>query len=154
MRALSANDGDATWNIRPDHSWLGAYAAWPPATAKGLYKIDSSPKVSAWVKNLAKAGNQGPIGQAHFVETVFPLEDGAAYKCPNDPPYINDWCCIAGGGFTDLVIDTIFGAELTLFNGVKAQPRLKDFDVNARLVNLRYQGKKYSISERGAAATS
>jgi hypothetical protein len=154
MRALSPDDVDATWNIRPDHSWLGAYSAWPPATAKGLYKIDSSSRVSAWVKNLAKAGNQGPIGQAHFVETIFPLEDGAAYKCPNDAPYINDWCCIAGGGFTDLVIDTIFGANLTLFDGVKAQPRLKDFDANARLVNLRYQGKRYSISERGAAVTS
>jgi len=154
MRALSPNDVDSTWNIRPDHSWLGAYSAWPPATAKGLYRIDASAKVSAWVKNLAKAGNQGPIGQAHFVETVFPLEDGAAYKCPNDAPYINDWCCIAGGGFTDLVINTIFGADLTLFDGVKVQPRLKDFDANARLVNLRCQGKKYSISERGATVTS
>ncbi len=154
MRALSPNDVDATWNIRPDHSWLGAYAAWPPATAKGLYKIDASAKVSAWVKNLAKAGNQGPIGQAHFVETVFPLEDGAAYKCPNDAPYINDWCCIAGGGFTDLVIDTIFGADLTLFDGVKAQPQLNDFDAKARLVNLRHQGKKYSISAEGAAVAS
>jgi hypothetical protein len=153
MRALSPNDADATWNIRPDHSWLGAYAAWPPATAKGLFKIDPSARVAAWVKNLAKAGNQGPIGQAHFVETVFPLEDGAAYKCPNDAPYINDWCCIAGGGFTDLVIDTIFGANLTLFDGIKIQPRLKDFDANARLVNLRYQSKKYAISERGAAVT-
>jgi len=149
MRALSPNDVDATWNIRPDHSWLGAYAAWPPATAKGLYKVDRSERVTAWVKNLAKAGNQGPIGQAHFVETVFPLEDGSAYKCPNDPPYINDWCCIAGGGFTDLVIDTIFGANLGLFDGLKAQPKLKDFDASARLVNLRYQGKKYAISGAG-----
>ena len=154
MRALSPNDVDATWNIRPDHSWLGAYAAWPPATAKGLYKIDRSERVAAWVKNLAKAGNQGPIGQAHFVETIFPLEGGAAYKCPNDPPYINDWCCIAGGGFTDLVIDTIFGANLGLFDPLKAQPRLKDFDANARLVNVRHQGKKYAIAAAGATVLS
>jgi len=151
MRALSPKDVDATWNIRPDHSWLGAYAAWPPATAKGLYKIDRPERVAAWVKNLAKAGNQGPIGQAHFVETVFPLEDGAAYKCPNDPPYINDWCCIAGGGFTDLVIDTIFGADLRLVGGLNAQSKLEGFDANARLVNLRHQGKKYMISRNGAA---
>ncbi len=154
MRALSPNDVDATWNIRPDHSWLGAYSAWPPATAKGLYKTDSSFRVSAWVKNLAKAGNQGPIGQAHFVETVFPLEHGAAYKCPNDAPYINDWCCIAGGGFTDLVIDTIFGANLSLFDGITAKPQLSDFDPKARLVNLRYQGKHYAISEKGVAIHS
>jgi len=151
MRALSPDDVDATWNIRPDHSWLGAYSAWPPATAKGLYKVDHPTQVSTWVKNLAKAANQGPIGQAHFVETVFPLEHGAAYKCPNDAPYLNDWCCIAGGGFTDLVIDTIFGADLTLFGGVKAQPKLGAFDSKARLVNLRYQNKKYVISAKGSA---
>jgi hypothetical protein len=152
MRALSPNDADATWNIRPDHSWLGAYSAWPPATAKALYKTDVSSRVATWAKNLAKAGNQGPIGQAHFVESVFPLERGAAYKCPNDPPYINDWCCIAGGGFTDLVISTIFGADLTLFGGIKTQSRLSDFDAKARLVNLRYQGKNYTVSDRGATA--
>jgi hypothetical protein len=154
MRALSPLDVDATWNIRPDHSWLGAYSAWPPATAKGLYKTDPSPRVSSWLKNIAKAGNQGPIGQAHFVETAFPLEHGAAYKCPTDAPYLNDWCCIAGGGFVDLVIDTIFGANLTLFDGMKAQPRLADFDPNARLVNLRHQGKNYVVSAKGATLAS
>jgi len=138
MRALSADDADATWNIRPDHSWL---AAWPPATARGLFRIDSSLRVSEWCKNLAKSGNQGPIGQAHFVESVFPREHGAAAKCPNDAPYINDWCCITGGGFADLVIDTIFGADLTLFDGVKTQSRLRDFDPKARLVGLRYQAE-------------
>ena len=151
MRALSPDDVDATWNIRPDHSWLGAYSAWPPATAKGLYKTDPSSRIAPWLKNLCKAANQGPIGQAHFVETVFPLEHGAAYKCPEDPPYIDDWCCIAGGGFTDLVIDTIFGANPTLFEGLKTQPELADFDAKARLVNLRYQGKNYAISSKGAS---
>ena len=67
------------------------------------------------------------------------------------PPYINDWCCIAGGGFTDLVIDTIFGADLRLVGGLNAQPKLQGFDANARLVNLRHQGKKYMISRNGAA---
>jgi hypothetical protein len=146
MRALAPEDVDATWNIRPDHSWLGAYSSWPPTTAKGLYKTDSSARVAAWAKNLAKAGNQGPIGQAHFVESAFPLERGAAYKCPTDPPYLNDWCCIGGGGFLDLVVDTIFGANLTLFDGIRVRSNLADFDAKARLVNLRYQNKNYLIS--------
>lgn len=154
MRALSPDDVDATWNIRPDHSWLGAYSAWPPATAKGLYKTDPSSRVSAWVKNLAKAGNQGPIGQAHFVESAFPLERGAAYKCPTDAPYLNDWCCIAGGGFTDLVIETIFGANLTLSDGIQVQSKLADFDPKARLVNLRYQSKNYVISSDTATPST
>jgi hypothetical protein len=153
MRALSPEDADATWNIRPDHSWLGAYAAWPPMTAKGLYKTDPSPKVSAWLRNLVQAANQGPIGQAHFVETIFPLEHGGACKCPTDAPYLNDWCCISAGAFTDLAIDTIFGANLTLFDGIKVRSRLADFDPKARLVNLSYQGKNCVVSAKGVEFT-
>lgn len=151
MRALSASDADSTWNIRPDHSWLGAYSAWPPMTAKGLYKTDPSDRVAAWVKELAKAGNQGPIGQAHFVETIFPPEQGGAYKCPEDPPYINDWCCIAGGSFADLVVDSIFGAELSLAGGIHVKSRLADFDPEAKLVGLHYQGMNYTVSREGAS---
>jgi len=46
----------------------------------------------------------------------------------------------------DLVIDTIFGANLTLFDGIKVQSRLADFDPKARLMNLRHQGKNHAIS--------
>jgi len=154
MRALSPQDVDATWNIRPDHSWLGAYCAWPPMTAKGLYKTGPSAHVAAWLRNVAKAGNQGPIGQAHFVESAFPLEQGAAYKCPYDLPYMNDWCCIGGGAFTDLVIDSIFGAEMTLFNGIRVTSHIADFDPTAKLLNLRFQNKNYVVSGRGAALVS
>jgi hypothetical protein len=150
MHALSPKDVDATWNIRPDHSWLGAYAAWPPMTAKGLYKIDRSDRVANWLQALARSANQGPFGQAHFTETVFPPEHGGAYKCPEDAPYLEDWCCISGGCFTDLVIDSIFGAELTLYDGIKVINRLANFDPEAKLVNLNYQGTGYSITAAGA----
>jgi hypothetical protein len=119
-------------------------------TAKGLYKIDPSGKVAAWVKELAKAGNQGPFGQAHFVESVFPSEHGGARKAPEDAPYLNDWCCIAAGSFVDLVVDSIFGADLTLDRGIRVNSRLLDFDPKARLVNLRYQGKDFTVSQGGA----
>jgi hypothetical protein len=149
MQSLSSNDVDATWNIRPDHSSIGAYTAWPPMTAKGLYKIDSSKEVSGWVKQLARAGNQGPFGQAHIIETIFPREKGGAFKSPDDPPYYNDWSCISGGSFVDLVIDSIFGADLTLYDSIKVTSRLADFDAGARLTNLKYQGKNYTVSREG-----
>ena len=149
MRALSQSDADATWNIRPDHSCLGAYAAWPAMTAKGLYKLDSSKKVVPWLNELAKAGNQGPIGQGHFVEAVFPAVNGGARKASEDPPYIEDWCCIAAGAFTDLVMDSIFGADLTM-SGMKVNSRVADFDPDARLEGLRYQGSLYTITKDGA----
>ena len=152
MHALSPQDADASWNPRPDHSWLGAYAGWPPMSAKALYKVDKPARVAAWLKNLSRVVNQGPVGQAHFAETVFPLEGGAAYKCPTGAPYYNDWCCIAGGAFTDLVIDTIFGVNLTLYNAVHAIPRLDAFDPNARLINLRHRGMNYTISREGVSA--
>ena len=35
MHALSPGDVDATWNLRADHSWLGAYTAWPVDDRQG-----------------------------------------------------------------------------------------------------------------------
>jgi hypothetical protein len=119
-------------------------------TAKGLYKIDPSENVANWVKQLARAGNQGPFGQAHFIETIFPREKGGAYKSPDEAPYFNDWSCLSGGCFVDLVINSIFGADLTLYDGIKLTSRVTDFDANARLTNLRYQGQIYAISHQAA----
>ena len=150
MRALAQGDADATWNIRPDHSCLGAYAAWPPMTAKGLYKIDSPERTIPWLREVAKAGNQGPIGQAHFVEEVYPPVNGGAFKSSEDAPFIEDWCCIAAGAFTELVIDSIFGAELTLLDGIKVNSHLASFDPSARLEGLRYQGGLYTVTKDGA----
>jgi hypothetical protein len=150
MQSLSSSDVDATWNIRPDHSSIGAYPAWPPMTAKGLYKVDPSKNVTSWVKRLARAGNQGPFGQAHFIETIFPREKGGAYKSPDDAPYLNDWCCLSGGSFVDLVINSIFGADLTLYDGIKLTSRVTDFDAGAKLTNLNYQGQNHTVSREGA----
>jgi hypothetical protein len=154
MRALSTGDVDATWNIRPDHSWLGAYPAWPPMSAKGLYKIDASAKVAAWIRGLAKATSQGPIGQAHFVESVFPPVKGGAYKCPEDPPYLTDFSCTSAGCFTEMIIDSVFGVNLTLFDGLRVTSRIADFDPGAKLVNLKVQGKNYTITGKGHSETS
>lgn len=150
MRALSQSDVDATWNIRPDHSCLGAYAAWPPMSAKGLYKIDGPAKIVPWLREIAKAGNQGPIGQAHFVEDIFPPVNGGAFKSSEDAPYIEDWCCVAAGAFTELVIDSIFGAELTMSDGIRVQSHLAEIDPNARLEGVKYQGGLYTITKNGA----
>ena len=150
MHAPSPRDVDATWNLRADHSWLGAYTAWPAMTAKGLYKIDPSARVASWVKGLAKSANQGPYGQAHIVETVFPPEKGGAFKCPPEQPYGNDWCDVSGGSFTDLVIDSIFGSDLTLYDGIRVNSRLADFDAESELLNVNYQGSRYIITRHGA----
>jgi hypothetical protein len=149
MRALSAGDPDVTWNIRPDHSAIGAYASWPPMSAKALYRLGAhSGTTAGWLREVAKAGNQGPIGQAHFVEDVWRPMNGGAFKCPNDPPYINEWCCIAGGAFADMVIDTLFGVDAGL-NEIHAHANLDGFDLRAELRGLRYHDKHFTVSGRG-----
>jgi hypothetical protein len=153
MRALASGDPDATWNVRPDHSCLGAYAAWPAECAKALFQADDPAPIAAWLTEVAKAGNQGPIGQGHFVEDVVAPLKGGAYKASEDPPYIEDWCCVAGGAFTDLVLESLFGIEPTLHDGLRAQPKLALFDPDARLEGLHYQGAEYSISASGVTRT-
>lgn len=149
MRALSAGDADATWNIRPDHSAIGAYASWPPMCAKALYQLGASDSdTAAWLREVAKAGNQGPIGQAHFIEDVWPPLKGGAFKCPNDPPFLNEWACVAGGAFSDLVLDTLFHIDAQL-DGIHAAPRLSGFDHNAELRGVRHQGKLYRVNREG-----
>ncbi|HEU4983784.1 MAG TPA: hypothetical protein VFT88_13980, partial [Acidobacteriaceae bacterium] len=153
MRALASGDPDSTWNVRPDHSCLGAYSAWPPECAKGLFKIDDPARIAPWLTEIAKAGNQGPIGQAHFVEDVVAPLKGGAYKASNDAPYIEDWCCISGGAFIDMVIESIFEANPSLHGGLQAAPKLAAFDPNARLENFYYQGAEYSVSASGVRRT-
>jgi len=151
MHALSPGDVDASWKpgasrgLRSDHTWIGAYIAWPPMTAKGLYKIDSPSRVAAWLKGVAQTANQGTYGQAHFVDTTFPTDTGGVRKDP-----AGGWYEVAGGVFMSLVIESIFGAELDLDGGIKVTSRLKDFDSSARLENLNYQGKIYTITGEGA----
>jgi len=154
MRALASGDPDATWNVRPDHSCLGAYTAWPPECAKGLFKVDDPARIATWLTEVAKAGNQGPIGQAHFTEDVVSPLKGGAYKASEDAPYIEDWCAISGGAFTDLVIESIFGVEPTVYDGLHATPRLAAFDPHARLEGLHYQGAEYSVSASGVRRMS
>jgi len=157
MHALSPGDADASWNpgafngpqgLRSDHTWIGSYIAWPPMTARGLYKFDSPSRIAGWLKNVSKTANQGTYGQAHYAETTIAPDAGGARKDP-----VGGWYESAGGSFVNLVIDSIFGADLTLDRGIQVNSRLKDFDPSAKLVNLIYQGRDYTISSEGARQT-
>jgi hypothetical protein len=84
------------------------------------------------------------------VEDVFPPVNGGARKAPEDPPYVEDWSCIAAGSFTELVIDSIFGADLTMADGIRVNSRVAQFDPHARLEGGRYQGSFYAVTKDGA----
>jgi hypothetical protein len=48
------------------------------------------------------------------------------------------------------VIDSIFGVNFSLYDGLHANPRLQAFDPGARLENVHYQGAEYSVDAGGS----
>lgn len=149
MRGLSFGDNDVIFSDRPDHQWNGGYTAWPAQAVTGLYRVGQTDLAFEWLKGLAKSANQGPFGQAHFVENIVSSEDGGAKKAPSDLPYISDWACAAGGNWVNIIIESIFGVKPTLTSGICAYPKFGAFDPNAELRNLPYQGKLYRVTRHG-----
>lgn len=150
MRALSTHDLDVTFSIRPDHQWTGAYTAWPALALSGFFVAGEVEAAFEWMKGLAKTTQQGPIAQAHFAETFYtPESNGGASKSTSDPPYINDWACVSGCNFLEPIVDSIFGINAGLFDGISAKPNFGKFASNAELRNINYQGKAYTATKTG-----
>jgi hypothetical protein len=149
MHALSCADPDATFTVRPDHQWTGAYTAWPSETALGLYRIGEHERAARWMKGVAATTNQGPIGQAHFVDSVMAPEGGGARKAPPDLPYICDWACSSAGSYARMVVEGVFGVTAGFDGELRATPQLKDWDPDSRLVDLQYQGRLYTVDRHG-----
>lgn len=149
MHALSPDDDDAMFSVRPDHQWTGAYPAWPPQAVTGLYRIGQGDLAFKWLKGLAQSANQGPFGQAHFVETAIDPDAGGARKAPPDWPYITDWTCSSNGAWCNIIIESLFGVRATFDRGVSAAPQFGAFDPKAVLRNLSYQGKQYTVTRKG-----
>lgn len=149
MRALSPFDDDAGYSLRPDHQWNGAYPAWPPDSARATIELGHPEVVAAWLPGLARTANQGPPGQAHFVEEAYPGLAGGARKAPNFWPYITDWACSSAGAFCELVIAGIFGLRVEVDGTVSATPVLEHFDPQARLTGLFIRGREYVVDRHG-----
>lgn len=150
MRALSDRDPDASFSVRPDHQWTGAYPAWPPGAAAALYAFDRPDLASEWLHGLARSANQGPFGQSHFADGVLAPESGGALKAPGEPPWINDWTCSSNGSWVALIVQSVFGVRIGLDGSVMATPRLEGLDPDARLVGLRVQGRTWDVDAGGA----
>ena len=150
MRALSDRDTDASFSVRPDHQWTGAYPAWPPNAAAALYRFGRADLAAPWLHGLARSANQGPFGQSHFADGVLAAESGGALKAPAEQPWINDWTCSANGAWVALVVQSVFGVQIGLDGSVTASPQLEGLDPDARLVGLRVQGRTWDVDRTGA----
>ena len=149
MHSLSPGDPDATFSVRPDHQWNGAYTAWPARTAAGLFRLGRADLASEWIKGLAKTANQGPFGQAHFVDGFAPLEDGGALKASAEFPYINDWACSSGGAWAELFVSTLFGVRVDMKGTITAEPQIETLDPDASLDAIPYRDRLYSVDRGG-----
>jgi len=148
LSALSPQDEDTGFSLRPDHQWNGSYPAWVSLAGSALLKSGRADLFADWLTGLAATARQGPYSQAHFVETAAPTVEGGARKAPTEWPYINDWTCLSAGNFFETVVLGAFGIDPG-FKQLKARPQLYRIDSAATLRGLRWQGGLYEIAADG-----
>ena len=149
VRALSPWDPDASYSVRPDHQWNGAYAAWPADSARSLVALGEARVALDWLPGLARTANQGPPAQAHFVEEAQPLLSGGARKAPPQLPYINDWACSSAGAYVALVIESLFGAEPGIDGLGEVEGCVAQLDPSAVLRGLRIGDRLVDVHADG-----
>jgi hypothetical protein len=154
LRALAASDPDAAYSTRPDHQWNGAYTAWPSEVARALYKLGGAEVVADWLPGLARSASEGPFAQGHFVEGLVGASHAGAPKGPPQRPYLMDWACGSAGSFVGMVIEGVFGVEVSLAGEVTAAPQLAGIDPSARLHGLFVGGKRYDVSASGVTPSA
>jgi hypothetical protein len=153
MRALSATDPDSAYSLRPDHQWNGCYTAWPAEVARALYRLGAAATVAEWLPGVAMSTAEGPFAQGHFVEGLLASSHDGAPKGPPQRPYLMDWACGSSGSFVGMVVEGVFGVDVTLAGDVSAIPRLDAVDPSARLRGLVVAGRSYDVSAAGISLT-
>jgi len=154
MRALSPWDPDASYSVRPDHQWNGAYPAWPADAARALIDLGAPEVALEWIEGLTLSTNQGPPGQAHFVAEAMPTINGGARKAPPQLPYITDWACSSAGAWVALVIESVFGVNVGLDDPVTAGGCIAELDADAALRGLRVGDTSYDVYADGRVERS
>jgi len=153
MRGLSTWDDDVHRSFRVDLQWTGSYPSLPAQVINGLYKIGYGEIGLKWLHKIAPIALQGPLGQGHWVEMVVPPFKGGAYKCASHFPYGADWTVASNGAHPAMFIESLFGVNATLNNGLQWIKQWGSLDPDAKLENLRYQNKNYRVTRKGIEET-
>jgi hypothetical protein len=150
MRALAADDPANSFSQRTDHMATGAYTSWPAYAIRALCDTGHHGEALHWIGmgnesgGLAGVARQGPFGQGTFHGGPGSLLEGtAARKATDDPPHYEEWIVVSGGAYIGAVLEGLFGANATLYNGITASQALLAHQPQARFFALRYQGKTY-----------
>jgi len=118
---------------------LALTLAWPPNERKGFIQDRSARQDSPWLTEIAKAGIRDRSA-GHFVEDIFPPVNGGAFKSVGGCAILSKTGAARWRAFSELVIDSIFGATSRYRMEIRVQSHLAEFDPNARLEGLNYQG--------------
>jgi len=156
VRSLSPWDSDASFSVRPDHQWNGAYPAWPADAGRSLVALGAPQVALDWLPGLAGSANQGPPGQAHFTEEAMPTIGDGARKAPPQLPYIIDWACSSAGAYVALVIESFFGVDPTVGSDRLDTSRgcVADLDPDAVLRGLRIGDRIVDVHADGTVTDS
>ncbi len=149
MRGLSTWDSDVHRSFRVDWQWTGCYPSMPAQVMNGLYKVGYGGMALDWLRRIAPIAHQGPLGQAHWVESVRPAFQGGAYKCSPDPAHMTDWTVASNGSWPAMFIESIFGCKATLEQGLQWTDQWHTFDSGATLENLRYREQLFNVNRKG-----
>ncbi len=149
IRSLSPWDDDAHRSNRIDLQWTGSYASFSAQAINGLCKTGNREEAFNWLLRIAPVTKQGPIGQAHWAEPLFPSFEGGAWKGSHDLPFMCDWVVAANGAYPAMIIESMFGVEATLEEGLLWKGVAPLLDEGACLNHLKYQGKNYRIDKKG-----
>jgi hypothetical protein len=148
-RGLSPWDDDAHRSSRVDLQWTGSYPSIPAQAINGFYKIGCGKKAFEWLLRIAPVAHQGPLGQAHWVDPLFPSFKGGVWKCSYEFPFLADWTVASNGAYPAMIIESVFGVDATLDKGLRWKGMTPSLDKGAELLNLKYQGKNYNVNRNG-----
>lgn len=148
-RGLSPWDDDAHRSFRVDLQWTGSYPSISAQAINGLFKIGFGDMAFKWLLKIAPVAHQGPLGQAHWVDPLFPSFKGGAWKCSYAFPFMVDWVVAANGAYPAMIIESVFGVDATLNDGLKWKGMSPILERKASLKNLFYQGRNYNIDRNG-----
>lgn len=149
MRSLSPWDPDASYSVRPDHQWNGAYTTWPAESVRSLVALGAGSVARDWLPGLARTANQGPPAQAHFVEEALPAINGGARKSPPQLPYINDWAESSAGAYTAMLIEAVFGVRAAVDGVVVRGGIAAELDPTGVLRGFTIGGRTFDVHADG-----
>lgn len=145
VRGLAVWDDDSPRSARPDWGWTGGYGAFPAMAVSALCRVGHTKGLRTWLRNIAQATWQGPLGQAHCVDDVSTPFRGGAWKSN-----AGDWTCVATGAYVSMLVESLFGARASVDRGLEWESGSSGLlETGSRLENVPYQGKNYRVTREG-----